>query len=390
MSNFPVWRAAAFLLVFGLLICGTHTYLYRRLVRDAKLSERATRVGRRVFWGLGVGLAVGVASGRLLGEPYGPRVAFAAYVWMGLLIFLLPALWVFDFAKAGWWLSRMRKDEAPPDPARRLALARGAAALSTLGAASAGAVSVHQGLQPPTLREIEVPIDGLPPALRGLRIVQLSDIHIGPTLRRDFCAALVERVNALKPDLVAITGDLVDGSVTGLRDHTAPLGDLRSRHGTFFVTGNHEYYSGADAWIAECRRLGMRVLRNEHVTLDHDGAPFDVVGVDDWTARGFGGDHGYDLAKAVQGRGKRPSLLLSHQPRAIHDAARHGIDLLLCGHTHGGQIWPVGYFVKLVQPYVKGLHNHDGTWIYVHPGTGYWGPPMRLHVPAEIALITLA
>jgi uncharacterized protein len=180
----------------------------------------------------------------------------------------------------------------------------------------------------------------------------------------------------------------VDGSVSELREHIAPLAKLRARYGVYFVTGNHEYYSGADAWCAELERIGIRVLRNERVTIGENGASFDLAGIDDHSA--FGGDHGADLPRAVRGRDPtRELVLLAHQPRAIFDAVRHGVGLQLSGHTHGGQIWPWNYFVRLQQPVVSGLRRFGETWLFVSNGTGYWGPPMRLLAPAEITQIRL-
>jgi predicted MPP superfamily phosphohydrolase len=195
----------------------------------------------------------------------------------------------------------------------------------------------------------------------------------------------------LHPDLVVITGDLVDGSVGELRDHVEPLRRLSSRHGVYFVTGNHEYYSGADAWIAELPRLGVRVLRNERVSIGQNGASFDLAGVDDASAHGFGKGHGANYARALGGLDpEREVVLLAHQPKQIMHAAPFGIGLMLSGHTHGGQIWPFGALVRLTEPYVAGLFRHDPkTQIYVSRGAGFWGPPMRLWEPAEITKIVL-
>lgn len=387
-------RFALFLVVFLVLLFGTHWYVWRRIFRDGGLGAVARRRGAVALATMAGLMLLGALAGRILPRPVATLLAWPAYAWMGLVFVLCPLLALTDLGtRIALWLQDRRspRSDAPPDPTRRVFLARGSAALASLGGLSAAGAGLHGALAGPRLNAFEIPVPRLPAAFRGLRVVQLTDIHVGPTIGREFLADVVRRVNALRPDLVAITGDLVDGDVPTLAEHVAPLADLRSTFGTFFVTGNHEYYSGADPWIAELRRLGIRVLRNETVTLERDGAALDVVGVDDWRASGFGGDHGYDLDRAVRGRDPdRAAILLSHQPRCIHDAARHGLDVVLCGHTHGGQIWPFGYFVRLVQPYVQGLHRHtERTWIYVHPGTGWWGPPMRVKVPSEIALVTL-
>jgi predicted MPP superfamily phosphohydrolase len=258
-------------------------------------------------------------------------------------------------------------------------------------AALALLVGVFGARRVPRVREVEVPIAGLPAALHGFSIVQLTDLHVGPTVKAPFVRAVVERVNALGADVVAITGDLVDGRVRDLAGDVAPLAELRSRHGTFFVTGNHEYYSGAAEWIALLRTLGLQVLIDEHVVLDHDGAPIVLAGVADHGASHFDATHRSDpqaaIAGAPQDAGAR--VLLAHQPRSADAAADAGFDLQLSGHTHGGQIWPGAWFVKLQQPVVAGLHRLRSMWLYVSRGTGYWGPPLRLGAPSEITRLRL-
>ncbi|VVE57593.1 3',5'-cyclic adenosine monophosphate phosphodiesterase CpdA [Pandoraea aquatica] len=238
--------------------------------------------------------------------------------------------------------------------------------------------------------EIDIPIADLPSELKGFTIVQLSDIHVSSTIRRRYIEAIVEASNALKPDLVAITGDLVDGGVPALRDHIAPLGQLTSRHGTYVCTGNHEYYSGAPAWVAELRRIGLTVLENEHVVLDHEGAALTVAGVTDFTAHQFDPEKRSDPQAAIAGAPEGvPRVLLAHQPRSAPAAQEAGFDLQLSGHTHGGQFWPWMYFVPLQQPFVHGLHRLGRLAIYVSRGTGYWGPPKRFGAPSEITRIRL-
>jgi predicted MPP superfamily phosphohydrolase len=237
--------------------------------------------------------------------------------------------------------------------------------------------------------EVDVPLRGLPAALHGFRIAQISDIHVGPTIKRRYLERIVARVNSLEADLVAVTGDLVDGRVRELTEHTAPLAQLRSRHGSYFVTGNHEYYSNAPEWIAEVRRLGLTVLMNEHVVLDHDGAPLVLAGVTDYSAGSFYPAHRSDPQAALHGAPEAISVLLAHQPRSATAAAEAGFDLQLSGHTHGGQFWPWNLFVPLQQPFTAGLHRVRKLWVYVSRGTGYWGPPKRFGAPSEITFLTL-
>ncbi len=243
----------------------------------------------------------------------------------------------------------------------------------------------------PRVVDVAVPLLDLPPALEGFTIAQISDVHIGPTIKRDFLRRIVEIVNSLDVDLVAVTGDLVDGSVEQLAVHVEPLSHVRARHGAYFVTGNHEYYSGAPAWIAELRRLGLHVLLNEHVVLSHGGAQLVIAGVTDYSAHQFDPAQRSDPEAALAGApsGLRPRVLLAHQPRTAAAAADAGFDLQLSGHTHGGQFWPWNLFVRLQQPFTAGLHRLGKLWVYTSRGSGYWGPPKRLGVPSEIARVRL-
>ncbi len=255
---------------------------------------------------------------------------------------------------------------------------------------------------------VDVPLPRLPAALHGFTLVQISDVHVGPTIRQAYLRRIVDRVNALGADLVAITGDLVDGKVNELGRHVAPLADLRSRHGTFFVTGNHEYYSGAHAWIVELRRLGLTVLMNEHVVLNHGeslGSDVDrvadritdrvsadlvVAGVTDFSAHHFDEAHRSDPAAALRGAPLDAiRVLLAHQPRSAEAASKAGFDLQLSGHTHGGQFWPWNLFVRFQQPFTSGLRRLDALWVYTSRGTGYWGPPKRFGAPSEITVLRL-
>ncbi len=237
---------------------------------------------------------------------------------------------------------------------------------------------------------VEVPLADLPKELEGFTIAQITDLHVGQTIKRNFVAAIVDRVNLLEADMIAITGDVADGSVPDLAHHTEPLARLASRHGTYFVTGNHEYYSGAHAWIRELERLGAKALMNEHVVLDHDGAALTVAGVTDWSAHHFDPTHKSDPHAAVKGAPERaPKVLLAHQPRSAHIAEAAGYHLQLSGHTHGGQFWPWNFLVRLQQPFTAGLDRLGRMWVYTSRGTGYWGPPMRFGVPSEITLIRL-
>jgi len=238
--------------------------------------------------------------------------------------------------------------------------------------------------------KVDVPVENLPDELEGFTIAQISDIHVGPTIKRAFVERMVDRVNGLQADVVAITGDIVDGSVGELRDHTAPLARLESRHGTYAVTGNHEYYSGARAWVAELRRLGANVLLNEHVVIERGSASIALAGVTDFSAHHFDPSHRSDPHRALSGApDDAVKVLLAHQPRSARMASRAGYHLQLSGHTHGGQFWPWNLFVRLQQPFTAGLNRLGRMWVYINRGTGYWGPPMRFGIPSEITRIRL-
>jgi len=242
----------------------------------------------------------------------------------------------------------------------------------------------------PAVVHIDIPIDGLPVGLHGFRIVQITDIHIGPTIGHGYLQRVVDKVNALQADLVAITGDVVDGDVPTLQNLVAPLENLKAREGVALVLGNHELYSGAPAWVQEFRRLGLKVLLNEHFIVRRDSATLAVAGVTDHSAGRFFADLACDPCAAIRGEGETADvrLLLAHQPVTASAGADAGYHLALHGHTHGGQWWPWNHFVRMQQPVVKGLHRFGSMWSYTSVGTGYWGPPKR-HFRSEITLLTL-
>jgi len=272
-----------------------------------------------------------------------------------------------------------------------LAVSRGSAVAVPLVALAVTVIGFVNARRVARVVRVEVPIPGLPAALDGYSIAQISDIHVGPTIKRPYLNAIVTRVNELKPDAIAVTGDLVDGSVQRLAMHTEPLARLSAPDGTFFVTGNHEYYSGADQWIAEVRRLGLRVLLNEHVIRRRGDAALMIAGVTDYTAQHFNPAHKSDPHRAAAGAPQDVAvkILLAHQPRSAPAAADAGFDLQLSGHTHGGQFFPWNFFVPLQQPFVAGLNKVRSLWVYTSRGTGYWGPPKRFGAPSEITLVKL-
>ena len=360
-----------------------HRYIWARLVRHPAWPEP---------WGTALTVAVVVLAAlspiavlamRSVPRAVGGPVSWVVYSWMGLLLYLFLLTVASD---AGRGVATLF-GALPSDPARRLFLSRliaagvgGAAGLIGIG----GAVNVARGF---VVRRVRVPLAKLPKSASGYSIVQITDVHVGPTIGREFVQGVVRQTNALEPDMVVITGDLVDGSVEQLRELVEPLRDLRAKDGVFFVTGNHEYYSGADAWIAHITTLGIRVLRNERI--DVRGL-FDLAGVDDSSAARMLAHHGQDVPKAMEGRDvSRAVVLLAHQPKAVRDARRAQVDLQLSGHVHGGQLVPFNWLARIDQPFIAGLYRVDQTWVYVSTGTGYWGPPMRVGPGAEITRIEL-
>ena len=321
---------------------------------------------------------------RIRRQPLADRLAWAGVLLMGLFSSLFVLTLLRDLLGGlGWLLSFVWPMPAGLAPASAVAVPLLAALLTLWGYVNARRTA--------RVVRVDVPIAGLPQALHGFSIAQISDVHVGPTIKRGYLQAIVARTNALQPDMVAVTGDLVDGSVEDLGDHVAPLARLSSRHGTYFVTGNHEYYSGAHAWVDELRRLGLRVLMNEHVLLRHGEAALVLAGVADYSAHHFDESHRSDPHAAIAGVADAAAVrvLLAHQPRSAAAAAAAGFHLQLSGHTHGGQFLPWNFFVRLQQPFTAGLNRWQQLWVYTSRGTGYWGPPKRLGAPSEITHLRL-
>jgi uncharacterized protein len=385
LSRFLVF----FAVVLG-IVGGVHFYFWVRLVRDTQVPfpYRPWASGALVL--LAACLPLPFLVARRLPTDWARWLVWPAYVWMGFMFLLFVLLVATDLVRLLAFVGAKVGAHQALDEGRRTLMARVLGGAAGLGTGLLGAAAVGQALRAVKVVDVDVKLGRLPAASSGTTIVQISDLHIGATIGRAFVEDVVRRCNGLAPDIVAITGDLVDGSVDSLWDAVSGLGQLKARHGVYFVTGNHEFFSGARQWIEALPRLGIRVLGNERVAIDSGGGGFDLAGVHDHSAGRIQPGHGPNLTQALAGRDSRRELvLLAHQPKAVSEAARMGVGLQLSGHTHGGQIWPFSYLVRLSQPYLAGLHRHGDTQVYVNPGTGYWGPPMRLGTRAEITRIRL-
>ena len=367
---------ARFGLRVAMLSAVLHAYIGWRLLPALPIGAIGQWIGIGLLAGSAVMLPLGMFARFMVTRPaLADLLTWVGALAMGLFSSTLVLTFLRDIALIPVSSMPIRQASAVLAPALALLI-------TVVGFANARRL--------PRVVDVEIPLAGLPTALAGFSIVQLSDIHVGATIKADYVRAVVERVNGLHADLVAITGDLVDGSVDRLAAEVAPLGTLKSRHGTYVVTGNHEYYSGAGPWLAEFRRLGLHVLANSHRVIEHDGKRLVVAGVNDFSAGYFDPDQRSDPRAALAGSPDGlPRILLAHQPRSAGAADEAGFDLQLSGHTHGGQFWPWNHLVRLQQPYTAGLHRLNHLWVYTSRGTGYWGPPKRFGAPSEITRIRL-
>lgn len=421
-------------LVVLAVFAALHYYAWRRLVRDTTAGPGwPRRLGTAVFVAGPVLMFAALIAERA-GAPFLVQriLAWPGFLWMAFALYLLLALLVGEVVRP--LLRRVVKPAAPsapepatagpagsgpadsgqadsgqadsgpaeagsvtpapadagpvppaPDPTRRLVIARSVGVVAAVAAAGVVGNGAYGVLRGPKVKRVTVPLAKLPRAAHGFRIAVVSDIHLGPVLGRGFAERVVDTVNSTQPDLIAVVGDLVDGSVEDLAPAVAPLARLRARHGTFFVTGNHEYFSGAEPWVAHVRELGLRPLENARVEM---GA-FDLAGVNDISGESH--DDGPDYAKALGDRDRsRAAVLLAHQPVMIHEAVRHGVDLQLSGHTHGGQLWPGPFVADAANPTLAGLERYGDTQLYVSRGAGAWGPPVRVGAPSDITVVELA
>ncbi|MGW0509864.1 metallophosphoesterase [Streptomyces olivaceoviridis] len=412
------------------VVAGLHWYVWRRLVRDTTRGPGpARRAGTAVFVA-GPVLMTGALVAERAGAPFWLQrtLAWPGFLWMALALYLLLAVLATEAVRPlvnrlsrrigpspldhpspapaasplggpgpgiqgapGAVTAAPAPAQAPApapraqEPTRRLVVSRLLAGAATTAAVATVGHGTYGVLKGPRVKRVTVPLAKLPRAAHGFRIAVVSDIHLGPVLGRGFAQRVVDTVNATRPDLIAVVGDLVDGSVKDLGPAAAPLARLSARHGAYFVTGNHEYFSGAEQWVEEVRDLGLHPLQNARTELPY----FDLAGVND--VQGESEGQGPDFARALDDRDPaRACVLLAHQPVQIHEAVRHGVDLQLSGHTHGGQLWPGSLLAAAANPTVAGLDRYGDTQLYVSRGAGAWGPPTRVGAPSDVTVIELA
>ena len=322
-------------------------------------------------------------------------LGFFSLVFVFLVIRDLALLITAGAAKAATFIRTIlgegaaSHDPSNPDRHRFLVHSMNMGILGITGILSG--YGIYEARRNPRIVTVTIPLHHLPGDLDGFRIVQITDIHAGTTIKRGFVQSIVNTARSISCDVIVFTGDCADGSADSIRDDVAPLAELSAPCGTYFVTGNHEYYSGVESWIEEMERLGYRVLLNEHSIIQRGTSSILLAGVTDYNGGQFLASHASSPETARDGAPSCDvSILLAHQPRSIFKASHAGYDLQISGHTHGGQYVPWNFLVSLQQPYISGLHLHESTWIYVSRGTGYWGPPLRGGVPSEITVITLA
>jgi predicted MPP superfamily phosphohydrolase len=415
----------AFLLTIVTVVSLIHWYLWRRLVRDTTRRGVWRRVGTILTFVLAL-LPIATVAGRRLPLDQQRLLAWPGYLWLSVMFLAFTILLVLEIPRLALrrWVRPPRPvtaepapaligaseggdaadpdgggpvsppgaapadaeapTDAAPDPSRRLLLARSVAAIAGLTALGTTAFGVHTATGPPMLARRQIALRKLPRGMDGFRIAVVADIHLGPLLGRGHTERIVDTINRLDADLVTVVGDLVDGSVAELGHAAEPLSRLRSRRGSFFVTGNHEYFSGFQEWITEVESFGLTVLRNQRVEIDG----IDLAGVNDITGGAYGDGPDYERALADRDRAK-PVVLMAHQPIQVTQAQRHGVDLQLSGHTHGGQIFPFSYLVRVQQPVIAGYARFGDTQLYVTRGAGFWGPPVRVGAPPDITLIEL-
>ncbi|MCT2583722.1 metallophosphoesterase [Actinophytocola gossypii] len=371
-----------------------HWFVWRRVVRPSMApGPRRRAVAVLLVVGDAFMVATLLATTRLPRE-WSALYSWPGYIWFGLFFYFIIVVLVAELPRFAlrWWV---RKDPRPADAngpgiSRRTFVARSVGAVAGVTALGAVGYGMPVALGDPEIKNVRIRLPRLDPRASGCRIALISDLHLGALLGRSFTERVVELVNSTRPDLVAVAGDLVDGRVEHLAEAAEPLRDLRSTHGSFFVTGNHEYYYQYEQWVDHVRTLGITTLLNEHTTIEHNGGRFELGGLIDPNSTVEGIEPGPDLPKTLDGWDReRAFVLLSHQPAPIDEVAAEGVDLQLSGHTHGGQLAPFNLLVKALEGSIAGLSRHGDTQLYITRGAGFWGPPVRVGAPPDITVVEI-
>lgn len=350
-----------------------HTYFWWRLIGTTELPKSWRLYLALILILLAFFFPLPFFASRYFAAPWREMVLWIGFVWMGVAFLLFVTLLAAELP--------------------RLFLSKSYSHWITLSALAAtlllSSFALWSASREPIVKKIQISLPKLPPSMSGTTILQISDLHAGGLVSQKQIDSIFQITKELEPDLIVITGDLIDGSTKEQGKSVVSLGELEPKEGLYFVTGNHEYYSGVSDWLTYLEKLGVRVLQNERVRIGNEREGFDLAGVHDPTSARFASG-GPDLEKALQGRDVKVALvLLAHNPRNIEESRDAGVDLQISGHTHAGQLWPFNFIVKIFYPHVEGLYQVGETQLYVNPGTGYWGPPMRLGTRSEITLIEL-
>lgn len=376
-------------LVFSTVLALLTWWLQRRLVRATQLPRPWSQAGTAalvVLWALAV---IGVGSGQLFDPSWSRIPAFAGWAWLGIAFYIALGLIVILLALLALRLIRLlQASRGSGAPAYSLLRPiRAATALVVVAAVGLGGYGLLSASRPSVV-QVAVPLPTLPAEFDGVRVALISDLHVGPSRGGAFTQRVVDAVNAERPDLILIAGDLVDGTVEMVGPDLEPLAGLSAPLGVFGVSGNHEFYAGDGGdWLDLWDRLGIRTLRNDRVELTRGDAQIDLAGIHDHSAPA---PFEPDLAAALSGGAADTfTLLLAHEPRQAEQASDLGVDLQVSGHTHGGQMWPINLLVPLQQPVLEGLGNVGDTAVYTTRGAGAWGPPMRVGASPEITILTL-
>ncbi|HOX42661.1 MAG TPA: metallophosphoesterase [Myxococcota bacterium] len=385
-------QLAVFAVLALAVLGGLHLYLWTRLLLEPGWGEGVAAAGAWALAGLVLGSPLGMLVARRLPQAQARLVLALPFTWLGVALLLLFSLLALDALRLAAWAGFHLAGEEAAWAALRdsIGLDR-LVACAAFGLAGLGSLLGFLGAAlPPRVVTHTLRLPRWPAALDGFRLVLLADLHLGEMLGRRFLGRVVAQVQGLRPDLVAVVGDLVDGPPGVVMPELEALRALNPPLGVWFTSGNHELYSGYRAWLEALPGLGLQVLDNRRVTLGRDGAAFELCGLPDLEAARMEPAARPDLARVLAGRAAElPVVLLSHQARVVGEAAAQGVELVLAGHNHAGQIWPFGYFVRLQQPVVSGFLRRGSTLVYVSAGTGFWGPPMRLFTRGEVSLLEL-